>query len=186
MPKEKSKTNITVYDGNNCDYVDWRTEIVAASMYNNTFDAHENDNLPTAVVLVMDGSNQDVFDAYKAELVSYEAKRRTLIGMIFAATAPNSEPRRIVGAFMVLHKAAGMDASILFAELDHKCAGKSSMAAKLVTLRDVLRLRQNADTLDMYCGAMHKLHDRLRSYEVPEEFSRDLKNLLFLKLHFVH
>ena len=49
--KEKSKTNITVYDGNNCDYVDWRTEIVAASMYNNAFDAHENDNLPTAVVL---------------------------------------------------------------------------------------------------------------------------------------
>ena len=127
--KEKSKPNITVFDDNNCDYVDWRTEIVAASMYNNTFDAHENDNLPTAVVLAMDGSNQDVFGAYKAELVSYEAKRRTLIGMIFAATAPNSEPRRIVGAFMVLHKAAGMDASVLFAELDRKCAGKSSMAA---------------------------------------------------------
>ena len=40
--KEKSKTNITVFGGTNCDYADWRTEIVAASMYNNTFDAHEN------------------------------------------------------------------------------------------------------------------------------------------------
>ena len=101
--KEKIKTNITVFGGNNCDYVDWRTKIVAASMYNNTFDAHENGNLPTAVVLLLDGSNQAVFDAYKAELVSYEAKRRTLIGMVFAAAAPNSEPRRIVGAYMVLH-----------------------------------------------------------------------------------
>ena len=72
-------------------------------MYNNTSDAHENGNLPTAVELALDASNREAFDAYKAELVSYEAKRRTLIGMIFAATAPNSGPRRIVGAFMVLH-----------------------------------------------------------------------------------
>ena len=121
--KEKSKTNITAFDGNNCDYVDWRTEIVPASMYNNTFDAHENDNLPTAVELALDAGNREAFGAYKAELVSYEAKQRTLIRMIFAATAPNSGPRWIVGAFMVLHRAAGMDASVLFAELDRKCAG---------------------------------------------------------------
>ena len=81
---------------------------------------------------------------------------------------------------MVLHRAAGMGASILFEELDLKCAGKKSLAANLVTLRDVLRLRQNAGTLGAYCGAMYQLHGRLAAYEVPENYSRDLKNLLFL------